>query len=255
MATIFVSDSHLEAGKPHLTEAFLALLASPRAQVSELYLLGDIFDVWVGDDDHQALVTTIASALQALSRRGVRIFFMHGNRDFLLGKAFAERAGMELIKDPCVRTIGGVPTVLAHGDIYCTDDTAYQSFRTKSRNPQWQAKILGLPLFVRHLIAWHGRRKSKATHKTRQQAGMISDVNQDAIVAEFERFGVPRMIHGHTHRPDVHTVETKTGTCKRIVLSDWREDGEALLVADDGSFTRLRVDASGVRNYTSAVGP
>ena len=247
MTTLFISDLHLDAEKPHLTEIFLVFIRSQAGDARALYLLGDIFEVWVGDDDTAELVTTVAEELRAAANAGLNIYFMHGNRDFLVGKAFADRAGIHLIEDPTVTDIEGVRTILAHGDRYCTDDLSYQAFRQKSRDPQWQAKILGLPLFMRRLIAWYGRRKSKAGHRAKAAAGMISDVVDREIVAEFERQSATRMIHGHTHRPAIHAHHTKLGQAERIVLSDWREFGEALMVRDDGTYARLVLDGYGLR--------
>jgi UDP-2,3-diacylglucosamine hydrolase len=247
VTTLFISDLHLDAEKPHLTEIFLVFIRDQAGEANALYLLGDIFEVWVGDDDDAELVTTVADELRTAAGTGLKIYFMHGNRDFLVGKAFAERAGVHLIEDPTVTNIEGVRTILAHGDRYCTDDLAYQAFRLKSRDPEWQAKILRLPLFMRRLIAWYGRRKSKAGHRAKAAAGMISDVVEREIVAEFERQGATRMIHGHTHRPAVHVHRTQLGPAERIVLSDWREFGEALMVRDDGTYARLVLDGYGLR--------
>ena len=247
MTTLFISDTHLETAKPELTEIFLNFLASREAEVDSLYLLGDIFEVWIGDDDTQPLVERVAKALTALKAKGTKVYFLHGNRDFLLGSAYASKAGFALLEDPTIHEIGGVTTILGHGDRYCTDDEAYQSFRKKSRDPQWQKKILGLPLFVRRMIAWYGRQKSKASHAKNMAAGMISDVVEGEVIAEFERFHATRMIHGHTHRPAVHEYLTSSGPVERIVLSDWREFGEALKVDDGGGVTRLKLDAFGIR--------
>lgn len=247
VTTLLISDLHLEAEKPHLTDVFLVFLRTQAGEASSLYLLGDIFEVWVGDDDNAELVTTVAEELRAAANKGLSIYFMHGNRDFLLGKAFADRAGITLIEDPTIVDIEGVRTILAHGDRYCTDDHAYQAFRKKSRDPQWQAKILSLPLFMRRLIAWYGRRKSKANHVAKQSAGMISDVVESEVIAEFERQGATRMIHGHTHRPAIHAHQTTIGQAERIVLSDWREFGEALMIRGDGTCARLVLDGYGLR--------
>ncbi len=236
MTALFISDLHLEDAKPHLTAILLKFLAGSARKANELYLLGDIFEVWIGDDAGDALMTTVASALKAVSENGTKVFFMHGNRDFLLRNGFAKRAGMTLIEDPTVVELGGIPTLLTHGDRYCTDDAAYQAFRTKSRTARWQSRILMLPLFIRRALARHARNKSKKYHKTRGQ--MISDVVESEVIGEMERLNVKRLIHGHTHRPAEHSVALRSGAGERIVLADWREQGEALEVRNDGSFVR-----------------
>jgi UDP-2,3-diacylglucosamine hydrolase len=242
VSVYFVSDLHLEDDKPHLTEIFVRFLRGRARSARAVYLLGDIFEVWIGDDDPAPLVTRIAAEIRAVADSGVDVFFMHGNRDFLLRKAYADRAGMQLLEDPITVTLGGIPTVLAHGDRYCTDDTAYQAFRQKARSPEWQAKVLGWPLWRRRLTARLARYLSKRRYqkKVRQtgNANQIGDVAQEAIIQAFRDHAVPRMIHGHTHRPAEHDVDLGNGRGQRIVLSDWRETGEALEVRDDGTFVR-----------------
>lgn len=246
MSTLFVSDIHLEVGKPHLTAIFVAFLRGPARKAETLYLLGDIFEVWIGDDDTAPLVKQIASELRALADSGTKIYFMHGNRDFLLREQYASAAGMHLLEDPTVLDIGGIRTLLGHGDRYCTDDHAYQSFRTKSRNPQWQAKVLGWPLWRRRLTARVARFLSKRNYQKKlRETGdpnQIADVVPEAVAADFQAHGVRRMIHGHTHRPKVHAISLAGGKLgERIVLSDWRDDGEALEVRSDGSYVRHRL--------------
>jgi UDP-2,3-diacylglucosamine hydrolase len=210
-----------------------------RAPAAEaLYLLGDIFEVWVGDDDTDPMMAAVAKALAELVNRGVAVYFMHGNRDFLVRSRYAERCGFTLLEDPCVRSIGGIRTLLSHGDIYCTDDLAYQAFRAKSRTPEWQRKILSMPLFVRKLIARYGRAKSKRHYK-KYGAINISDLVSTEFIPAMEAAGVKRFIHGHTHRPDVHSVSLENGRGERIVLADWRELGEALEVLPNGSYQRI----------------
>lgn len=243
MPTYFLSDLHLEAAKPHLTAIFTRFMAGPARQADRVYLLGDIFEVWVGDDDRSAFVRSIERSLREASDAGVRIFFMVGNRDFLVRRDFASRSGVTLLEDPTVVDVGGVQTLLTHGDRYCTDDEAYQRFRAKARTDEWQKKILDMPLFVRRLIAWWGRRKSRANHSRAVAAGYISDVVEAEVVAEMNAKGVRRLIHGHTHRPAVHSVPLDGGVGERIVLADWRETGEALAINADGSYTRMPLEA------------
>lgn len=250
MTTLFVSDIHLEVGKPHLTEIFVAFLRGRARRASAVYLLGDIFEVWIGDDDPSPLVERIRLEIKALADSGVTVYFMHGNRDFLLKQAFADRAGMQLITDPHIVTIGGIPTLLGHGDIYCTDDHAYQAFRLKSRDPAWQAKVLGWPLWRRRLTARVARFLSKRNYQKKlRETGdpnQIADVCPDAIQQEFRRRAIKRLIHGHTHRPGEQLILLpEGGVGARIVLADWRDVGEALEVNDDGSYLRHRLLPAG----------
>lgn len=240
MTSLFISDMHLDAGKPHLTSALMRFLAGPARQADALYILGDAFDSWIGDDHGDPLRKSVEDALKALAATGVSVYFMVGNRDFLVRQQFAQRAGVALLDDPTVVTVGGVRTLLSHGDRYCTDDVRYMAFREKSRTDAWQNKVLGYPRLVRVALARYARWKSVRTQAKAMSAGFISDVNESAVLQEITAFDVTRVIHGHTHRPKEHTVRLANGgTAVRIVLSDWREQGEALEVRDDGSFVRM----------------
>lgn len=236
MSTLFISDLHLEDAKPQLTAILLRFLQEQAREADALYLLGDIFEVWIGDDAREALMETVAHALKAVAESGTKVFFMHGNRDFLLRDAFAQRAGMTLIKDPTVISLGGLSTLLTHGDRYCTNDVAYQAFRARSRTPRWQSRFLMLPLFVRKIVARYARYKSKKYQQSLEHA--MGDVVASEVTTEMNALNVKRLIHGHTHRPMVHSVALAHGMGERIVLADWREHGEALEVRDDGSFVR-----------------
>ena len=240
MKTLFISDLHLDEQRPDLTEILIRFLRRDARSATSLYLLGDIFEVWVGDDDDSRLVAQIGSELRAVADAGVHTYFMHGNRDFLLGNAYAERAGMTLLADPKVMNLGGVPTLLSHGDKYCTTDVVYQEFRKTSRDPAWQQHMLSQPLAVRRAIAAKARQQSVEHQKALGGAmGEIVDVVEQEVIADLERAGVRRIIHGHTHRPAEHTLTLSDGSkAERIVLSDWRTTGEALEVHDDGSFER-----------------
>lgn len=242
MSTFLLSDLHLETDKPDLVAILLRFLRGPARQAKAVYLLGDIFEVWIGDDDPSKLVADLAKELRLLSYNGVAIYYMAGNRDFLLGKSYADRAGMTIIEDPTVADIGGVRTVLGHGDLYCTDDLAYQAFRAKSRAPEWQRMVLGWPLWRRRLTARFARYLSKRNYRKKLMKGgdpnQIADVSQDAIAASMREHGAQRMIHGHTHRPAEHQVPVDGNVLERIVLADWRESGEALEVREDGTYVR-----------------
>jgi UDP-2,3-diacylglucosamine hydrolase len=243
MAILLISDLHLDESRPYLTAILLDFLAGRARQADAVYLLGDVFEAWIGDDDRSPFNTCIEQALKAVVEAGVPVYFMHGNRDFMIAKAFAARTGVQLLDDPSVVVLGGIRTLLTHGDRYCTADHVYQAFRARSRTPQWQRRMLWLPLFVRRWIARNGRRKS-AKHKAAGRATpMISDVVDTAVAHEMQSLDVSRLIHGHTHRPAVHLLNLPRGQSERIVLADWREEGEALEVRADGSYVRIPLRA------------
>jgi UDP-2,3-diacylglucosamine hydrolase len=231
MTTLFISDLHLDPAHTSVTECLLGFLAGTAREASDLYVLGDMFEAWVGDDDDTDLSSTVAQALAACAKAGVRIAFLHGNRDFLLGPAYAARCGMVLLPEECVLEIEGVPTLLLHGDTLCTGDHAYQAFRRQSRDPGWQAAMLGQPLVVRRQLAAAARAHS-AQHVSMASAA-IMDVAPEAVSAAYARHGVQRMIHGHTHRPAVHSVASNAGTVERIVLGNWHARGSVLRVEGD----------------------
>ena len=237
MTTLFVSDLHLDAERPQVTELFLRFLHDEARHAEALYLLGDVFEAWVGDDDPSPLATAVAEGLAAVSAAGVPVSFMHGNRDFLLGADYARRCGMRLLPDPAVVMLYGRPTLLMHGDLLCTGDAAYQAFRTQTRDPRWQAQFLAQPLASRIAFAQQARAASQA-----HQAGMdhargvegITDVAHDAVSETLQRYGIDTLIHGHTHRPAIHDLHAGTRPCRRIVLGDWYEQGSVLRAESDG---------------------
>lgn len=238
MTTLFISDLHLEDARPEATTLFLRFLRDEASTAEALYILGDLFEAWVGDDDPSTTGAQVATALRELADTGVPVFFMHGNRDFLLGADYAERAGMTLLPDPTVIDLHGTPTLLGHGDLLCTDDAAYQAFRAQTRDPQWQAQFLAQPLPARLAFAEQARAASKARYGELSSAGTaetITDVNADAVANAFKEHGVRRMIHGHTHRPAIH--DTPEG--QRIVLGDWYEQGSVLRVDAEGASLEL----------------
>lgn len=240
-SAFLLSDLHLDASRPELTRAFVAFLQGQARTKPAVFLLGDIFEVWVGDDDDAELPAMIAGHLQATARSGTDIYFMRGNRDFLLGAEYAERAGMTLINDPYPLTLGGIPTLLSHGDRYCIDDLKYQAFRRQSRDPQWQASVLSQPLMARRALAASLRTESITEQQAKIDAGNpLTDVVHAPIAADLMRFGARRMIHGHTHRPDTHLLTMPNGQkAQRIVLSDWHDGvGEAMEIHADGAVER-----------------
>ncbi|MBD3642022.1 MAG: UDP-2,3-diacylglucosamine diphosphatase [Marinobacter sp.] len=219
MTTLFISDLHLEESRPDITDAFLAFLKDKAMGVERLYILGDFFEAWIGDDERTPLQETVAGALREVSESGTEIFLMHGNRDFLIGEDFCNRAGATLLDDPTVVDLYGTPTLLMHGDSLCTADVEYQKFRANMRNPQWQQMILARPLADRQQMARQLREISMA--KNQGKAETIMDVTPEEVVKEMEAHGVQRLIHGHTHRPAIHDLEANGQSAKRFVLGDW----------------------------------
>lgn len=239
MATLLVSDLHLDPARPHITRLFAGFLAGEARGADALYILGDLFEAWVGDDDPSETGRVVADGLAALAGSGVRVHFMHGNRDFLLGADYARRAGMQLLEDPTVVDLHGRRALLMHGDTLCTDDLAYQQFRAQTRDPAWQAQFLAQPLDARLAFARQARAASQARQGELQEAGTmetITDVAPDAVGDAYRLHGVDLLIHGHTHRPGVHEVDVDGRACTRVVLGDWYEQGSI-----------LRVEAQGIR--------
>ncbi|MHB8912311.1 MAG: UDP-2,3-diacylglucosamine diphosphatase [Lysobacter sp.] len=242
MTTLFISDLHLDAERPQITALFGRFLEQQARGADALYILGDLFEAWVGDDDPSDTGAFVASGLRALSDAGTPVFFIRGNRDFLLSEDYAHRAGMAILPDPAVVMLHGKPILLMHGDTLCTDDVAYQAFRTQTRNPDWQAQFLAQPLAARLAFAQAARAASKA-HQSGLQAlqqdqgtmETITDVSPATVEAALARFGIDTLIHGHTHRPAMHGLAVDDHPCQRIVLGDWYEQGSVLRVDPDGA--------------------
>ncbi len=238
MSTLFISDLHLDDSRPEMTALFLDFLKHDALQAEALYILGDFFEAWVGDDDDSELGKIVTQALRELSDKGVPVFFMRGNRDFLIGPDFAKRAGLQILPDPCVLELYGKPTLLMHGDLLCTDDTAYQAFRSLVRSDVWQSQFLSQSLAARQAFAAQARAASKQ-HQSglmNQQQENIMDVAQTTVQALMKHYGVSRLIHGHTHRPAIHQFHSEEMTSQRIVLGDWYSQGSVLRVDADGDF-------------------
>lgn len=233
MTRLFVSDVHLDASAPEATEQFLAFLATAAARAQALYILGDLFEAWVGDDDADPEKERVCAALRTLSVRGVACFALHGNRDFLLGAGFSARSGCRLLRDPVVAQFDAERVLLTHGDALCTDDHAYQELRTVVRDPAWQRRYLALPRAHRELLADEVRAGSR--RHTARTVPYIMDVNAAAVAAAFRAAQVRRMIHGHTHRPGVHQLEVDGAPAQRIVLGAWYEQG-SYLVCEAGGY-------------------
>lgn len=229
---LLISDLHLEEGRPDITRAFLGLLAG-RARIAEsLYILGDFFEAWIGDDAMSPFQRSICQALRALSDSGTKVFLMHGNRDFMIGKAFCKAAGCTLLKDPSVVNFNGEPVLLMHGDSLCTRDEAYMRMRRYLRHPLTLWVLRHLPLSTRHRLARKLRSESRA--QTRMKANDIVDVTPDEVVRVMAESGVQTLIHGHTHRPAVHDVQLDGTTAQRIVLGDWDREGWLLQIDEQG---------------------
>tara|TARA_B100000965_G_scaffold383457_1_gene382706 strand:- start:7 stop:732 length:726 start_codon:yes stop_codon:yes gene_type:complete len=219
VTTLFISDLHLEESRPDITGAFLGFLKTHAMGVERLYILGDFFEAWIGDDERTPLQEQVAAALREVRDSGTEIFLMHGNRDFLIGNDYCERAGATLLDDPTVIDLYGTPALLMHGDSLCTADVEYQKFRANMRNPQMQKMMLARPLEDRQQMARQLRQMSMA--KNQGKAEDIMDVTPEEVVKELEHHGVQLMIHGHTHRPAIHDLEANGEPARRIVLGDW----------------------------------
>lgn len=235
MSSWFIADLHLDATRPGAIRLLLDLLEQIEGRADALYILGDLFEYWVGDDalatPDAAVFQLVVSGLRQVRDSGVKLYFQHGNRDFLVGEQFAEATGCTLLPEQQVIDLYGTPTLLLHGDTLCTDDVEYQQVRKLFRNPQWQQQFLALPLAERIRQAEAMRAQSRMSMQGKTEA--ILDVNQQAVEATLRAAGVTCMIHGHTHRPAVHDFLLDDLRSQRIVLGDWHEA--------KGSF--LRVDA------------
>lgn len=245
--TIFISDLHLSPSVPHLVEALVRFLEHETGDCDSLYVLGDLFEAWLGDDTPVASYAPIATAFKTLKNKGVSIYFMHGNRDFLIGPGFAEVCGIQLLGDAQVIDLYGTPTLLMHGDQLCTDDVEYQKFRGMVRNPAWQHQFLQLSLPDRLAQAKQARDTSK--EQTRQKAEDIMDVNQLSVENTMRSHKVLRLIHGHTHRPAIHKFMLDGKPAERIVLGDWLSTANFLsitasdLVLNDERFDQKQKNA------------
>lgn len=238
MTTLFISDLHLDPVRPDITRWFGDFVDGQARQAEALYILGDLFEAWVGDDDPSETGDFVARKLKALVDGGVPVSFIRGNRDFLVGDDYARRAGMAILPDPAVVILYGQPTLLMHGDLLCTDDTAYQQFRAQTRNPAWQAQFLAQPLAARLAFAQQARAASQARQGELRDAGTmetITDVAPQTVADTFTRYGIETLIHGHTHRPAVHELNVAGKPYRRIVLGDWYTQGSVLRVDADGT--------------------
>jgi UDP-2,3-diacylglucosamine hydrolase len=227
--TYFISDLHLSADRQDITECLFRFLKREAVQADALYILGDLFEVWIGDDDLSTFSESIATALKNLSRT-VPIFFIHGNRDFAIRQTFANKAGMTILPEQKVVNIYGRRALLMHGDELCTRDIAYQKFRKKSRGWWWPRLMLMLPLKIRQHLAKSGREISKNNQK--KLTLEIMDVTQSEVEMAMQRHEVDLLIHGHTHRPNKHKFTMNDKPMQRIVLGDWYDQGSILIASE-----------------------
>ena len=246
---LFVSDVHLHDSLPRTTQAFIDFLRSHAMNAQRLYLLGDLFEYWAGDDDlEMPYHRRIAEVIRDVSNTGTAVYWIAGNRDFLVGQQFATAAGLTLLHDPHVENIAGQRVVLAHGDAQCTDDHAYMAFRAQVRQPEWQAQFLGQPLPRRKAVIEGMRTGSREAQRTKSYE--IMDVNPEAIGSLFASTGAAVMIHGHTHRPATHVHDVGGKACVRHVLPDWDCDtgmprGGWLAMDTHGNVKRFALDGEG----------
>ena len=225
--TLFISDLHLTIERPEVTRKFIKLLTTRAPQAHALYILGDLFDTWIGDDDFSPPIKNVKKHLKALTSQGTQVFYIHGNRDFLIGERFSQETGITLLDEYSVIDLYGTPTLLTHGDLLCTDDHPYQAFRLKSHTSEWQENVLSKPLLFRLLYArWY--RLRSYFHK-RKKSQDIMDVNQETIQQVMAKYHTRRLSHGHTHRPAVHDLQVNGQDAQRFVLAEWKKDSASLL--------------------------
>ena len=232
MTTLFISDLHIDASRPAIIERFLTFLQGEAKDAAALYILGDLFESWVGDDAPDEAQSAAIAGLRALTAGGVPCFVMHGNRDFLLSSRFCEMSGAQLLPDPLIITLYGEPVLVMHGDALCTDDRAYQRLRATVRDADWQRQFLALSIDARRALAGAARAGSQA--HTASMEHNITDVNADSVAMALRAAGTSTLLHGHTHRPAIHALEVDGRPRTRIVLGDWYDQGSMLRWDQDG---------------------
>jgi UDP-2,3-diacylglucosamine hydrolase len=226
VAALFISDLHIDSSRPAIIEQFLNFLSTEALQAEALYILGDLFESWVGDDAADSAQSAAITGLRSLTSHGVPCFVMHGNRDFLLAEQFCRSSGAELLPDPLIITLYGEPVLVMHGDALCTDDRAYQRLRATVRDSDWQRRFLALSIASRQALAGAARVGSKAHTAAVEYA--ITDVNADSVAMALRGAGTSTLLHGHTHRPAIHALQVDGRPCTRIVLGDWYDQGSLL---------------------------
>lgn len=231
---LFISDLHLAPERPDIIQLYLKFLDEQARSAKRLYILGDFVEYWLGDDDQAEGLEPVFSKMKQLADNGLKIYLMHGNRDFLMGEAFAQRCGCTLINDSSIESLNHHSALLMHGDTLCSDDVRYQELRVMLRNPQWQQDFLAKPLAMREQMAQALRAQSK--EETQSKDAEIMDVNADAVKQAFIDHGISLMIHGHTHRPAIHQLDVNGQAVTRIVLGDWYSKGSYLAFDADGEY-------------------
>jgi len=232
VAILFISDLHIDATRPPIVDQFLSFLQSEAASAAALYILGDLFESWIGDDAADSAQLAAIAGLRALTSTGVPCFVMHGNRDFLMSVEFARMSGAHLLPDPLIITLFGEPVLVMHGDALCTDDRPYQRLRATVRDAQWQEQFLALPIDARRALAGAARAGSQA--HTAAMEHTITDVNADSVATALRSAGTATLLHGHTHRPAIHALQVDGRPCTRIVLGDWYDQGSVLRWDENG---------------------
>lgn len=238
MTTLFISDVHLDDRRPRTTAQLQSFLQREAVSADALYILGDLFEYWLGDDVLSACATAVAETLARLNEQGVPCYFMHGNRDFLLKQGYADTAGLTLLPEEHVADLYGEPVLLMHGDSLCTRDEAYMAFRRQARDPQWQAQILGMPITERIDLARQLREQSGEANSNKAED--IMDVTPEEVVKALQEHNVTTLIHGHTHRPAVHDLEIEGAPARRLVLGDWQPDQGWEIVVEATGAPELR---------------
>jgi len=233
--TLFIGDLHLDPENPILITLFSKFLIKRAKLAKALYILGDLFEVWIGDDEDNPIYQSILLTLRQLTDFGVPVFVMHGNRDFLLGQGFMDATGCQLIDDPTVVTIEGISTLLMHGDTLCSLDLDYQAFRQQVRTPQWQQQFLAHNLEQRRILAQQARQHSKIQTATYDQSTM--DVTPESVNTLLKEYGIYHLIHGHTHKPAVHHFSVQGQAAHRYVLGDWHENSAIILSCTTEAWT------------------
>ena len=226
MTTLFVSDIHISDDYPEICKLFFDFINKIDTNVNALYILGDLFEYWLGDDDPNPIFKKTQNALKDLSKNNISVFFIHGNRDFLVGDKFAKKSHIKILSDPSVIELYGERILISHGDIFCVDDEEYQLFRKQTRDPKWQEMILKKPLGYRRDFAQMARMKS--IEHTQLDNEDIMDVNENEIKKTFDQLNISTIIHGHTHRPFIHNTISNEVNYRRIVLGDWYDQGSIL---------------------------
>ena len=232
MAALFISDLHIDASRPAITQQFLGFLEDAAAHADALYILGDLFESWIGDDAPDPAQGAAIAGIHALTSHGVPCFVMHGNRDFLLAEAFCRASGASLLPDPLIITLYAEPVLVMHGDALCTDDKAYQQLRATVRDAEWQRRFLRLSVGSRRALAGAARTGSQAHTAAIDYA--ITDVNAQSVATALRNAGTSTLLHGHTHRPAIHALEVDGRPCTRIVLGDWYDQGSVLRWDENG---------------------